>query len=212
LQGSKFQPNEALQKKARLHHTTVAGVQVSAKLFDSFSHLPTMDQIDEVLTRDAIQHGVVLILRGLSGSGKTTLARRITDDCETFGISCKVVTRFPWWMCTQERDKTDQDEENACMRQFVRAIERKINVIIVDKVNAASWDYRLYEDLANEHFYTVKVVEFQCETWEKALATVRRSHYDLIVDEELIKREMRYLQYMSNPEAIQFDVDFDFNS
>ncbi|KDO27670.1 hypothetical protein SPRG_07300 [Saprolegnia parasitica CBS 223.65] len=120
-----------------------------------------------------LQPGDAVLLRGVPGAGKSTLARHLQSDCDRRGLSSVVCTSEGYYAERNSLvfDEVQGDDPDAfCTKTLVRALEDKMDVIVIDKAHLSL--HSVDATLQNVRHRRVWIVELHTNN---VLACVRRS-------------------------------------
>jgi predicted kinase len=140
---------------------------------------------------------LVIIMRGPSGSGKSTYAKNYGFDNNTGVRTPSVVTVSADDFFMQLNPETGQAEymfnpmqlgeaHSQCLRNFLSAIQKEAQCIIVDNTNIHLWEYAAYVQIAKMHGYKIKIVQFVPKTIEDIKTCIERTQHG--VPTEIIAR------------------------
>jgi predicted ABC-type ATPase len=127
----------------------------------------------------------VSIMRGPSGSGKSTHARMIKNAFE----GAVIVSADDYFMVEGEYQfdpKRLSYAHNDCFYNFLDAIERKIEEIVVDNTNIHNWEFANYVKVAKMNGYNVEIIEFMATSVEDIKTCIYRNQHN--VPAEVIMR------------------------
>lgn len=120
----------------------------------------------------------VVILRGISGSGKSTWVKNNA-------VNSTVVSADNFFVQADGNyvfDETKlQEAHRTCYREFLTALERKDELIVVDNTNITAWEMSPYIALAEAKGYTVEILTLQVDP---EVAIARKS----LVEPEKVRR------------------------
>jgi len=101
---------------------------------------------------------IVIIIRGVSGSGKSSLSEDLTNLAYLAGISyeiCEADTYFYRNGNYEFNPKLLGEAHKYCRNVFQKAIEDKIDLIIVSNTSTTKSEANFYENLAKDNNYKV---------------------------------------------------------
>lgn len=104
----------------------------------------------------------VIVLRGIPGSGKSTYAKeQIAREAPSSYAVCSADNFFVGTDGVYRFDATKLGEAHAaCLRDFYRAIDLGLQLVVVDNTNVRAWESAAYIQLARLRGYEVEVVRF----------------------------------------------------
>ena len=113
-------------------------------------------------------HKGLLILRGLSGAGKTTLANKLAKRSKQSKLSVKICSEDKYhWSSGEEGIGTYKFQPNLvfkardlCNNEIKNAIQQGVGLIVLDNYNARIGVYEKHVQLAVQHGYRFRIIEF----------------------------------------------------
>ena len=103
-------------------------------------------------------HKTVIINRAVPGSGKTTIARCITQALQEIGLQVVNPSTDEFFMhegryCFDIRKLNGFHQQN--LKNFVRDLQRNIDVVICDNTNLQPWQTAPYTENARKYGYRI---------------------------------------------------------
>jgi NEDD4-binding protein 2 len=130
---------------------------------------------------------VLILMRGVSGSGKSTYAKRIQE--ERGGV---IYSTDDFFM----KDGEYQFDGSQIGRNHERnqqrtaeAMRMGINLIIIDNTNTQRWEMKPYVQMADEHNYTIEIVELSDIDFDTIMERQgQRADQNKALSAEIVKR------------------------
>lgn len=120
----------------------------------------------------------VIILRGISGSGKSTWVKNNAANATV--VSADNFFVQPDGSYVFDETKL-QEAHRTCYAEFLAALERKDDLVVVDNTNVTAWEMSPYIALAEVKGYTVEILTLHVDP---EVAIARKS----LVDPEKVRR------------------------
>lgn len=129
----------------------------------------------------------VVIMRGLPGSGKSWYAKNIADAYRQEGEKVLIVSAddfFQKQMTSQTGEGYTIYEFNPfklpeahqdCFRRFLEALQKGVNIVIVDNTNIHRWEYASYSEATALAGYELSIIEYRAETIDDVKVCIRRN-------------------------------------
>jgi len=112
----------------------------------------------------------VIINRAVPGSGKTTITNCIVSELMENDINVAVHSTDEYFMVGNKYifdiEKLNTYHQKNFL-EFKNSIEKKIDVVICDNTNIASWQTEIYTQLAREYKYQILIITLNPRELEK---------------------------------------------
>lgn len=134
----------------------------------------------------------VVVLRGISGSGKSTYAKNLAAEVED-----SVIVSADNYFYKDGEYKFDKnklgDAHAECLRQFLFALERGTELVIVDNTSAQAFECSPYMQLSYAFEYDAEIVTL---VQDPSVAAKRNLHG---VNETVIRRQLSNIENARMP-------------
>jgi tRNA uridine 5-carbamoylmethylation protein Kti12 len=115
--------------------------------------------------------GLVIALRALPGSGKSTFAKQLIEQLDAEGKSVEVFSSDDYFVELGEGEyKFDFTHlplaHGQCFRKFIEALQKGVDVVIVDNTNLSAWEISPYQLGAGAFGYEFQIKEIKADPEE----------------------------------------------
>ncbi len=112
--------------------------------------------------------GQVVLMRAIPGSGKSTLAKQLASKAQAEGKKSVICSADDFFYELGQGayafDRTKIAEAHKyCFKKFMKAINDKVDLIIVDNTNLTAWEISPYKTFAEVHDYDFSINEVKAK-------------------------------------------------
>lgn len=101
------------------------------------------------------------VIRGLPGSGKSTLAAMIYQANAASACHREADQYFILFNSGQFSPTLLADAHAWCQREIDKAMQHRIEAVIVSNTFIKRWEYQPYIEMATLHGYSVQIIEYK---------------------------------------------------
>ncbi|XP_041356648.1 uncharacterized protein LOC121373902 isoform X2 [Gigantopelta aegis] len=164
---------------------------LTSRVVESKESLATFYTPDEIawVKRKYLDRGqlLMIILRGLPGSGKSTLARELKFDGAVLNTDEYFMKHGVYkYDINMLSDAHDWNKTRA-----IKAMQKKINPLIIDNTNLQMWEMIPYVKLALAYKYMIEIVE-PSTPWKERPAELAKKNSHSVPKDSIKKMKQRY--------------------